>query len=185
MFCILDKFVKRRKNGKNCTYVKVFCNLTNRYGELLLADIKIGRVKTGKRFPISEYDGDLDKYLSQFRWFDSSGYDVTKYKGKRIFKHNLIWNTLYGDIPKNLTVDHIDRDKKNNDPSNLRLATRSQQMLNRNKLSNGKNEITGIYERKETGNFEVRFKGIYIGTFKTKKEAIIARNNAESRYNSW
>jgi hypothetical protein len=45
--------------------------------------------------------------------------------------HLLIWIMHYGDIPENLVVDHIDRDKSNNFIENLRLLTKSQNNRNR------------------------------------------------------
>ena len=39
--------------------------------------------------------------------------------------HRLVWETFNGDIPDDLTIDHIDTNKKNNSLANLRLLTRS------------------------------------------------------------
>ena len=40
--------------------------------------------------------------------------------------HRLIWETFNGEIPYDLTIDHIDTNKANNSLYNLRLLTRNQ-----------------------------------------------------------
>lgn len=44
-------------------------------------------------------------------------------KRKEVFVHRIIWETVYGPIPKGYVIDHIDEDKTNNKISNLRLVT--------------------------------------------------------------
>ena len=39
--------------------------------------------------------------------------------------HREVWRSVHGDIPKGFDVHHIDEDKRNNDPSNLGLISRS------------------------------------------------------------
>ena len=39
--------------------------------------------------------------------------------------HRLMWETLVGDIPKDMTIDHIDNDHTNNSLSNLQLLSKS------------------------------------------------------------
>ena len=43
--------------------------------------------------------------------------------------HRVVYETFVGKIPKGLEIDHIDGDKHNNDITNLRAVTRSQNML--------------------------------------------------------
>lgn len=56
---------------------------------------------------------------------------VTKKTYKRL--HRLIWETFNGEIPKGLTIDHIDNNKENNSLSNLQLMTRSDNTTKANK----------------------------------------------------
>lgn len=45
--------------------------------------------------------------------------------------HRLVVETFIGEIPKGFQVDHINRDRLDNNLSNLRIVTRSQNLLNR------------------------------------------------------
>jgi len=53
-----------------------------------------------------------------------------KVHGNRYSRHRLVWVMHYGNIPKGITIDHIDRDKSNDRIENLRLATDSQNKHN-------------------------------------------------------
>lgn len=63
-------------------------------------------------------------------WLDkNSGY----YRNAHVKPHSLhrqVWIYHNGKIPKGMTIDHIDRNKNNNQIENLRLATYSQNNLN-------------------------------------------------------
>lgn len=78
--------------------------------------------------------------------------------------------------PDNLReIDHIDRNKLNNNVSNLRWVSRSQNQINKpiNKSSTGEKNISYNKSRKEYC-FSLRrnYKIIYCKWFKTKEEAI-------------
>lgn len=54
------------------------------------------------------------------------GYFSVKLQGKRFKTHRLILASFHGEIPKAMTVNHIDGNKKNNSISNLEWLTNSQ-----------------------------------------------------------
>lgn len=56
---------------------------------------------------------------------------TTNYGGKTCPAHRIVYELTYGPIPKGFQVDHIDRDSLNNNPSNLRLASPSDNQCNR------------------------------------------------------
>lgn len=69
------------------------------------------------------------------------------YKGKLL--HRLIYEEVYGSIPKGYTIHHIDGDKTNNNPSNLMLLTKSNHhklhfnMVNNPRWGNGRIDAAG------------------------------------------
>lgn len=77
-----------------------------------------------------------------------NGYRRVRYEGKWISHHVLIWTLLHGEIPEGYEIDHIDRDRSNNNPDNLRLVTRSLNCRNRAIHKNNKSGIKGVYWHK-------------------------------------
>lgn len=47
------------------------------------------------------------------------------------FVHILVYETFHGRIKKGMDIDHIDRNKNNNTPENLRMVTKSINAFNR------------------------------------------------------
>lgn len=62
----------------------------------------------------------------------SKGYVKLKINGKKFSAHRIIYSLFYKtDIPENLVIDHIDRNRSNNLPENLKLTTFSNNNKNR------------------------------------------------------
>lgn len=96
------------------------------------------------------FDIDDIPLVSKYRWRSTikgtkltSTYVVTNIKAKGhvevIYFHRLIMNA-----PKGIEVDHIDGNPLNNQKSNLRFATRSQQLMNTRMRSDNSLGIKGI-----------------------------------------
>ena len=65
------------------------------------------------------------------------GYKTVRIDGKAVYVHRIVKEMSTGKAVKN-EVDHKDRNRANNKPSNLKPATRSQNNLNRKKFTTKK-----------------------------------------------
>lgn len=129
---------------------------------------------------------DLDDYekVSKYTWFlNKNGYaytDIINNNGEkeRILLHRYVTNFQYK------LCDHKDRNRLNNRKENLRTATYAQNMWNR-RLKEDK--VMGIVKPKKDNwkwgaRIRVNCKIIWLGSFLTEEEAIIARLKAEKEY---
>lgn len=112
-----------------------------------------------------------------------NGYLCVKLLNRKYYTHRLAFLYVDGKMPpRSRKVDHINGEKTDNRWKNLRLVSAKQNNRNQGKHRAG---VTGIREM-PSGNWEVRikhdWKTRYVGTFKTKDEAIAARRKAERRY---
>jgi hypothetical protein len=88
-------------------------------------------------------DDDLFEEVNRYDWhYASHGY--ARNSKMNIQLHRFIWTLKYGDIPEGLEVEHWDENKLNCQISNLRLATRSENVCNVSKLKNNKSGFKGI-----------------------------------------
>lgn len=107
----------------------------------------------------------------------SEGYYRIKIKGKTYLNHRIVWALTNNADPGAWQIDHIDGNRVNNNPANLRLATcrtNSQNKLNRSRHGIGVKKHYGSYQAK------IRVNGIAItlGTFSTAEEASMAYQEA-------
>ena len=106
-----------------------------------------------------------------------SGYINIRVDGVTYPAHQLAWFYVYGEWAQ---VDHENRIKSDNILSNLRKATTSQNMANRNVFTNNELGVKGV--RFHKGSFEARIqvdkKSIYLGTHRTLEQAAKAYRDA-------
>lgn len=78
-------------------------------------------------------------------------------KGNTVRVHRIVWEMFNGEIPENMTIDHIDRNPLNNKINNLRCVPQSTNNKNRKKPSNNTSGRTGVNFRIDRlGNTQVR-----------------------------
>lgn len=74
-----------------------------------------------------------------------SGYLRVKADGRLYLAHRIVYAMYYGEDPGHMEVDHINGDKSDNRPSNLRLATREQNRQNVSAYSSNRHGARGVW----------------------------------------
>lgn len=101
--------------------------------------------------------------------------------GKKIYQaHRLIWKLVYGTIPSDMQIDHIDGNRTNNKINNLRLVTNRDNVINQD--FSGRGEVNYIGVNKDRGKYMARIRTengrIFLGRFETPELAALAYNEA-------
>jgi len=118
----------------------------------------------------------------------SSRYCKIRIDYKLYQAHRLAWLYIYGYLPKE--IDHINHDKKDNRIVNLREVTRSENMRNKPRISTNTSGACGVIwnKRNKKWNAQIAWRvngkivNKWLGTFKNKEDAIIARKEANIKY---
>ncbi len=120
------------------------------------------------------------EFLSHFRWHAKKpsnsncwyAYSYQKTRPKTISMHREILKH-HGILKDKTSVDHIDGNGLNNQKSNLRLATASQQISNRGMHKNNKCGFKGVSTHGNKFRATICFNKhwIYLGAFETAIEA--------------
>lgn len=150
-----------------------------------MSNMKYILLTQGKRAIVDDEDYE---WLSQFRWYYKKdrwgGYAVRhdlENHNRLIRMHRIINNT-----PDSLITDHINRDKLDNQRSNLRTVTFSENSLNTNSKSSNTSGYRGIClssdRKKWQARIMVKGRSIHLGLFMDINEAIRVRNLAVKKY---
>lgn len=102
------------------------------------------------------------------------------YQGRtrKVLAHRIVWLLTHGYWPE-MFIDHINRNRADDRPSNLRLVTHAENMQNRSIPSN--NPFVGVYPTR-SGKFRAQItrqgRSLYLGTFATAEQARDALQSA-------
>jgi hypothetical protein len=104
----------------------------------------------------------------------AGGYRQISIGGRKYLAHRIVWLLTTGEWPAEY-IDHINGEKDDNRPSNLRVATPLQNSWNRR-------DVAGVTLHKGTGKYQVQFrrdgKTFYIGLFASRDAARVASEKA-------
>ena len=112
---------------------------------------------------------------------DAYGYLIINIKGKKYKAHHLVWAYHYDMYPS--MIDHIDGNPSNNHIHNLRIATASQNQMNRKLNKNNRYGVKGLYQLPSMSwATQIRFNNkIIFKSFKEKSEAIQFLNTVRTK----
>ena len=107
-------------------------------------------------------------------------YWYVSYKYRQLLVHRIVYSLYHKLDIGSLLVDHIDQNRLNNNPCNLRLATHQQQQCNKTAKKNSTSNYKGVSWHKPLSKWRasicVNKKRMHIGYYLTEKEAALAYN---------
>jgi hypothetical protein len=137
---------------------------------------------------VTQVDDEDYEYLSQFKWCAIWCIDAF-YAGRsapRLFGHGRIWmHRVIMNTPDGVETDHKDGNALNNQRSNLRICTHSQNCHNRKKRADNTSGYKGVFTtkgKKWRAQIRVNGKSIHIDVFSTREEAAHAYDEAAKKY---
>jgi hypothetical protein len=151
-----------------------------------LAEVRLMKeIKLSKGFALVD-DEDFC-FLNKWKWCNVRGYAERKTikngKNFHVRMHRLILGLKN---TKNVEVDHIDRNRSNNQKSNLRICTVSQNHANAIIQKRNKSGFKGVIWRKRAKKWEAQIgvnkKKVYLGIFSDINKAAIAYNDAALKF---
>jgi hypothetical protein len=119
-------------------------------------------------------DDDDYIWLSQWRWHYGDGYARrNEWRGGK--SHTIRMHRLIHQTPAGMDTDHIDGDGLNNQRSNLRTATSTENMRNRRMRKDNTSGFRGVTwskrEKKWVAQIRLDGKRIHLGYYNTPEEA--------------
>ena len=135
-------------------------------------------------------DNDFEE-LNKFKWHalksENTFYPLRKIWDKNTKKQTVIMmHRVIMETPKGKETDHIDRNALNNQRSNLRIVTHSQNQMNKGMSKNNTSGFKGVMWSKKSKKWQANIrknnKKLYLGLFKTKEEAYEAYVEACKKY---
>lgn len=149
----------------------------------IYGDYAVGTLPSGDEFIIDTEDIEI---VSQFWWYKKADQnyvicDLHK-NGKmerRIRLHRFLMNVLDDD---RVVVDHINRNPLDCRKSNMRIATQSQNCLNKSRHSKNTTGYTGVHFEKDSGIYQAEIRiaktTVHLGRSKDKVECAQMYNEA-------
>lgn len=96
---------------------------------------------------------------------NNRGYCVIRYNTRLYQAHRLAWLYVYGEIPTDKQIDHVDTDRSNNKITNLRLCTNAQNLKNTPAHKDNTSGFKGVSYVKATGKWKAQIQNPMTGKF--------------------
>lgn len=115
---------------------------------------------------------------------NSEGYTQITVNGVNYYGHRIAYMLIHSiDILESeIILDHVDGNKANNRPDNLRLANKSTNAMNRGKQANNSSGFKGVSFRKDRNKWLAKItkdgKAHHLGLFESKEKAALAYRQA-------
>lgn len=141
-----------------------------------------------KNEPIFALVDDCDyKELSQYNWHKTkSGYASRYVGGGRNNRVCIYMHRQIMDPPKDMVVDHKNRNTLDNTRGNLRITNQSRNMQNARPRNKATSRYKGVHWNSYHGlwsaNIQANNRKVYLGRYVTQKDAALAYNDAAKKY---
>lgn len=117
----------------------------------------------------------------------SGPYYRVRVMGEQIYAHRIVMLLTAGmSLESSFDVDHIDRNRLNNNKENLRAVSHHHNGFNLAQVKKTDSGISGVNRKHAHGNWEARIKfsgnTIHLGTYCELWDAICARCSARNKY---
>ena len=146
-----------------------------------MKEIKLGQFGKNKGVYVALVDDEDFERLNSFSWYAQKGGNTfyaqrcIKVNGKKV---NI---RMHREILNGSIIDHIDRNGLNNQKSNLRVCTTSENAMNMRKHKKSKSNYKGVcfhkLEKKWVAQIKINRKGFYLGYFMSEVDAARAYNS--------
>jgi len=168
----------------------------DRLRELIALDADTGALTWNRRSPES-FVGKAKGYdrRTSTRWntvfagkealtANDGGYKRGLIDGRAFYAHRVVWALYYGQWC-NTNIDHINGDKRDNRPCNMRAAGHEANARNQKRRRSNTSGVMGVHAHRD-GGWVVRINADgerkYLGLFDNLEDATKARKAAEARY---
>ena len=184
---------KQKLNDLTQKYLKECLDYDPETGIFIWKERPLHHFKDGKKFKAGSICNNWNSRYSNkcAGTINGNGYIQFYIKNKVYLAHRLAFLYMEGYWPE-YEMDHIDKDPSNNKWDNLRHVSRMCNMQNITKTSKNTTGVSGLIYNKNNSKHKkwsavlyINNGRIFLGSYATFDDAVLARYNEEQSNNSW